>query len=140
MTGVHPVTVVHLVYLFAETAELNSKKLDRKQDLNLFYEVCIFRADPKIKIAYFFGFSETAEQKMAHCTEVHNLWPFWPLLPNYVQNLHVNIDQERNPIDFESGSKVMVNFGTLCIKPCGHDADCSFNPITLKFHMLFFDV
>ena len=27
-----------------------------------------------------FGFSETAEQKVAHCTKEHNLWPFWPLV------------------------------------------------------------
>ena len=28
-----------------ETAERNSTKLDRKQDLNVFYQVCVFRAD-----------------------------------------------------------------------------------------------
>ena len=32
---------------FSETAELNSTKLDRKQDLNTLYQVCVFRADRK---------------------------------------------------------------------------------------------
>ena len=31
----------------SETAEWNSKKLDRKQDLNALYQVCVFRADRK---------------------------------------------------------------------------------------------
>ena len=31
----------------SETAERNSKKLDRKQDLNALYQVCVFRADRK---------------------------------------------------------------------------------------------
>ena len=35
----------------SETAEQNSPKLDRKQDLNVLYQVCVFRADQKNKIA-----------------------------------------------------------------------------------------
>ena len=34
-----------------ETAEGNSTNLDRKQDLNLLYQVCVFRADRKNKMA-----------------------------------------------------------------------------------------
>ena len=34
-----------------ETADRNSKKLDRKQDLNVLYQVCVFRADRKNKMA-----------------------------------------------------------------------------------------
>ena len=34
----------------SETAELNSTKLDRKQDLNVLYQVCVFRADRKNKM------------------------------------------------------------------------------------------
>ena len=34
-----------------ETAERNSTKLDRKQDLNALYQVCVFRADQKNKMA-----------------------------------------------------------------------------------------
>ena len=35
----------------SETAERNSTKLDRKQDLNVIYQVCVFRADWKNKVA-----------------------------------------------------------------------------------------
>ena len=35
----------------SETAEWNSTKLDRKQDLNVLYQVCVFQADWKIKMA-----------------------------------------------------------------------------------------
>ena len=35
----------------SETAEQNSRKLDRKQDLNALYQVCVFRADLKNKMA-----------------------------------------------------------------------------------------
>ena len=35
----------------SETAEWNSTKLYRKQDLNVFYQVCVFRADRKSKMA-----------------------------------------------------------------------------------------
>ena len=35
----------------SETAERNSTKLDRKQDLNTLYQVCVFRADRKNKMA-----------------------------------------------------------------------------------------
>ena len=35
----------------SETAERNSTKLDREQDLNVLYQVCVFRADPKNKMA-----------------------------------------------------------------------------------------
>ena len=34
-----------------ESAERNSTKLDRKQDLNVLYQVCVFRADRKNKMA-----------------------------------------------------------------------------------------
>ena len=35
----------------SETAERNSTKLDRKQDRNVFYQVCVFQADRKKKMA-----------------------------------------------------------------------------------------
>ena len=35
----------------SETAEPNSTKLDRKQDLNVLYQVCVFQADRKKKMA-----------------------------------------------------------------------------------------
>ena len=36
---------------FSETAERNSIKLDRKQDINVLYQICVFRADQKTKMA-----------------------------------------------------------------------------------------
>ena len=36
---------------FSETTEGNATKLDRKQDLNVPYQVCVFRADRKTKMA-----------------------------------------------------------------------------------------
>ena len=39
------------IFDFSETAKLNSTKLDRKQDLNVLYKVCVFWADRKNKMA-----------------------------------------------------------------------------------------
>ena len=39
------------IFDFSETAEKNSRKLDRKQDLNVFFQVCLFWANPKKKMA-----------------------------------------------------------------------------------------
>ena len=41
----------HIFNFSSETAEWNSTKLDRKQDLNVLYQVCVFRADRKNKMA-----------------------------------------------------------------------------------------
>ena len=41
----------HIFYFSSETAEQNSTKLDRKQDLNILYQVWVFRADRKNKMA-----------------------------------------------------------------------------------------
>ena len=108
----------------SETAERNSTKLDRKQDLNVLYHVCVFRADQKIKMAALTSdrlrhfrlllwnrrteFNETRQEarsqrplpslcfsgrsvnrnvrlgrfpkKVAYCTQVHDMWPFGPLV------------------------------------------------------------
>ena len=40
-----------IFYFSSETTEKNSTKLDRKQDLNVLYQVCVFRADQKNKMA-----------------------------------------------------------------------------------------
>ena len=60
----------------SETAEWNWTKLDRKQDLNVLYQVCVF-----------LGRSEKQDgrpgrflKKVAHCTQVHDMWPFGPLV------------------------------------------------------------
>ena len=39
------------IFDFSKTEEWNSTKLDRKQDLNVLYQVCVFRADRKNKMA-----------------------------------------------------------------------------------------
>ena len=60
----------------SETAEQNSTKLDRKQDLNALYQVCVFRADRKNKMA------ALASDWLRHirlllwncCTEFNKTW------------------------------------------------------------------
>ena len=49
-------------------------------------------------------------------------------LLNQFQTLHVSCGWwEKEPYWFwVTGSKVKVNFGTLCIRPCGHDTDAVF--------------
>ena len=108
----------------SETAERNSTKFDMKQDLNALYQVCVFRADRKKKMAAlasdwlrhfrlllwnrwtefnetwqeaisqrplpslcFSGRSEKQDgcpgqsaKKVAHCTQVHDMWPFGTLV------------------------------------------------------------
>ena len=62
--------VIFHIFDLSETTERNWTKLDRKQDLNVLYQVCVFRADPKNKMAAWpligwaiFDFSsETAER------------------------------------------------------------------------------
>ena len=39
------------IFDFSETAEWNSTKLDRMQDINVLYRVCVFQADQKSKMA-----------------------------------------------------------------------------------------
>ena len=39
------------IFDFSETAERNSTKLDRKDNLNVLYKVCVFQADRKSKMA-----------------------------------------------------------------------------------------
>ena len=65
---------------FSETAEQNSTKLDRKQDLNVLYQVCVFRAEKWIKIATL----ANPSKKVAHCTQVHVMGPFGPLVYKFI--------------------------------------------------------
>ena len=48
---VRPSLTFHIFDFSSETFERNSTKLDRKQDLNVLYQVCVFRADRKNKMA-----------------------------------------------------------------------------------------
>ena len=49
--SVRPSLTFHIFDFSSEIAERNSTKLNRKQDLNVLYQVCVFRADRKIKMA-----------------------------------------------------------------------------------------
>ena len=51
----------------SEIAERNSAKLDRKQELNVLYQCCVFWAEKWIKIATL----ANPSKKVAHCTQVH---------------------------------------------------------------------
>ena len=46
-----PIIGWDIFYFSYETTERNSTKLDRKQVLNVLYQVCVFRADPKNNMA-----------------------------------------------------------------------------------------
>ena len=114
----------HIFDFSSETTEQNSTKVDMKQGLNIFYQVCVFVADQKNKMAAlasywlrhfrlllwnrsmefiktfqearsqrplprlcFSGRSEKQDRrpgqsvkKVAHWTQVHNMWPFGPLV------------------------------------------------------------
>ena len=56
----------------SETAERNSTELDRKQDLNIRSE----KQD---------GCPGRFLKKVAHCTQVHDMWPFGPLVFGQIQ-------------------------------------------------------
>ena len=117
----------HIFDFSSETAERNSKKLDRKQDLNIFYQVCVFRDDRKntmaalasdwlghFRLLLWNRWTELNEswqearsqrlllslcfsgllvnknfcrgwsvKKLAHCTQVHDMWPFGPLVSTW---------------------------------------------------------
>ena len=49
--SVRPSVNFHIFDFSFETVKWNSTKLDRKQDLNTLYQVCVFRADRKNKMA-----------------------------------------------------------------------------------------
>ena len=44
---VRPSLNFHIFDFYSETTEQNSTKLDRKQKLNILYQICVFRADRK---------------------------------------------------------------------------------------------
>ena len=48
---VRPSLTFHIFNFSFETTERNSTKLDRKQDLNVLYQVCVFRVNWKNKMA-----------------------------------------------------------------------------------------
>ena len=64
----------------SETAERNSAKLDRKQDLNVLYQVCVFRAEKWIKIATL----ANPSKKVAHCDSGARYGPYGPLVYEFI--------------------------------------------------------
>ena len=50
-SSVRPSLTFHIFDFSSETTEQNSTKLDRMQELNILYQVCVFRADRKNKMA-----------------------------------------------------------------------------------------
>ena len=52
-------------------AELNLTKLDRKQDLNVLLPSLCFSSRSE---------NQDVATNVAHCTQVHNMWPFGPLV------------------------------------------------------------
>ena len=80
----------------SETIEHNSTKLDRKQDLNVLYQVCVFRANRKNKIHFrlllwnrLTEFNETWQEAWSQCPLPSlcffrpigkKRWPPWPLI------------------------------------------------------------
>ena len=59
--------------IFVFSSEQNSTKLDRNQDLNALYQVSVFWADQKNRMA-------ELSIKVAHCTQVHDMWQLGLLL------------------------------------------------------------
>ena len=121
----HPSSLTfHILDFLSETAKRNSTKLDRKQDLNVLYQVFVFEPIGKNKMAtlasdwlrhfrlllrnrwtefnenwqearsqclyqvcvfsgrlvYEIGRPGQSIKKVAHCTQVHVMWPFGPLV------------------------------------------------------------
>ena len=121
-----PLICWNILDFSSETAKRNSTKLDRKQDLNVFYQVNVFQTDRKSKMAALVSdwlrhfrlllwnrwreFNETWQEarsqrpllvyslcfsdrwlnkngrpgrsvkQVAQCTQVHDMWPFGPLV------------------------------------------------------------
>ena len=61
----------------SQTAERNSTKLGRKQDLNILYQVCVFPG----RLVYKIGRPGQSIKKVAHCTHVLVMWPLGPRFP-----------------------------------------------------------
>ena len=70
----------NIFYFSSETAERYSTKLDRKQDLNVLPSLC-FSGRSEKQDGRLGGFLK----KVAHCTQVHDMCPFWRLV--WIENV-----------------------------------------------------
>ena len=74
--SVRPLLTFHIFNFSSETAEQNSKKLDRKQELNVLCQVCVFRAVRKnkisalLKLLYLKTFSYVLNALLMRCPSV----------------------------------------------------------------------
>ena len=71
-----PLTSWDIFYFFSTTAEQNSMKLYREQDLCVVYQVCVFQADQNTMITnlwYIFNFSATTEQNLRKLHRLQHL-------------------------------------------------------------------
>ena len=90
----------------SETAEQNSAKLDRKQDLSALYQVCVFWAEKWIKMAtlanpsiYILIYNPFQNFSRIHCTQVSDSGPLGLLL-------HFNMSHD-TIVDFKMPARVL---------------------------------
>ena len=69
----------HIVDFTSETAERNSTKHDRKQDIIVVYQACFLVWSEKQD-----GRPLRSVKKVAHCTQVHYIWPFGPHILSWI--------------------------------------------------------
>ena len=69
-------------HIFDFSSERNSTKPDRKQDLIVHYRACVFffRVDQNKQD----GRLGRSVKKVAHCTQVHDIWHFGPLVLSWI--------------------------------------------------------
>ena len=68
------------IFYFSSALLNRITKLDRKQNRIVLYQVCVFRVDQYTKMAALVVLS-----KIWHCSQVHDMWPFGPLV--YVESM-----------------------------------------------------
>ena len=63
-------------------------ELDKKPDLNVLYQVCVFRDDRKTKMSAL----ADPSTKVAHCTQLHDSGPYCPLFSGteFVRNIWID--------------------------------------------------
>ena len=75
LSVVRPSLTFHIFDFSSETAERNSTKLDRKQDFNVLYQVCVFRADRKTRWPPVLWLAETFSTfPLKPLTEFNETW------------------------------------------------------------------
>ena len=110
------------IFYFFETDEQNSLKLDRKPDLNVLYQVCIFRVDWKTKMVVLFSD-----------------WPihFWLLLWINLSSMKLDRKQDLNDLYQVCFYAPAINMaGAFSVTPFHHSVLLSFRPSGFSFRSL----